>query len=91
VISLHVRRLELSVEALSIDPELMKGYTIAAKLYHDSPNLTDAEPILEASLDVTVQGASTSDRMAGSKADWHRGTSQVGQNKTDCLLICVFS
>jgi hypothetical protein len=70
-------RLDLSIEVLSIDPQLLSGYSVAAKLYHDSPDLTEAQPVLETTLDLTGQGPSTSDRMAGSKADWHRGTAQV--------------
>ncbi|KAA6422205.1 MAG: hydrolyzing O-glycosyl compounds [Trebouxia sp. A1-2] len=69
-------RLDLSIEVLSIDPQLLSGHSVAAKLYHDTPDLTEAQPVLETTLDLTGQGPSTSDRMAGSKADWHRGAAQ---------------
>ncbi len=72
-------RLDLSIEVLSIDSQLLSGHSVAAKLYHDTPDLTEAQPVLETTLDLTGQGPSTSDRMAGSKADWHRGTAQVSQ------------
>jgi len=70
-------RLDLSIEVLSIDPQLLSGHSVAAKLYHDTPDLTEAQPVLETTLDLTGQGPSTSDRMAGSKADWYRGAAQV--------------
>ena len=70
-------RLDLSIEVLCIDPQLLSGHSVAAKLYHDTPDLTEAQPVLETTLDLTGQGPSTSDRMAGSKAHWHRGTAQV--------------
>lgn len=70
-------RLELSVEARSLDPQLLSGHAIAAKLYHDSPDLSDAQPVLETTLDLEGQGPDTSDRMAGSQADWHTGAAKV--------------
>lgn len=74
-------RLELSVEARSLDPQLLSGHSVAAKLYHDSPDLSDAQPVLESTLDLVGQGPDTSDRMAGSQADWHTGTAKV-------LVLC---
>ena len=76
-----VHRLELSVEALSIDPQLLSRYCVAAKLYHDMSDLTEAQPVLEATLDLVGQGPNTSDRMAGSKADWYTGSAQVSPHK----------
>ena len=70
-------RFELSVEARSLDPQLLSGHAIAAKLYHDSPDLSDAQPVLESTLDLVGQGPDTSDRMAGSQADWHTGAAKV--------------
>lgn len=70
------------MEALSVDPQLLSGHAIAAKLYHDSPDLSDAQPVLESTLDLVGQGPCTSDRMAGSQADWHTGTAKVA------LLCC---
>ena len=74
-------RLKLSVEARSLDPELLSGHAIAAKLYHDSPDLSDAQPVLESTLDLVGQGPDTSNRMAGSPADWHTGAAKV-------LVLC---
>lgn len=71
----------MSVEALSIDPQLLSGYCVAAKLYHDMSDLTEAQPVLEATLDLVGQGPITSDRMAGSKVDWHTGSAQVSAHK----------
>ena len=76
-------RFELSVEACSLDPQLLSGHAIAAKLYHDSPDLSEAQPILEATLDLVGQGPDASDRMAGSQADWHTGAAKV------LVLRCV--
>ncbi|KAL3153868.1 hypothetical protein ABBQ32_013441 [Trebouxia sp. C0010 RCD-2024] len=69
-------RLELSVEAHSLDPQLLSRHAIVAKLYHDSPDLSNAEPVVEGSLDLVGQGLDTSDRMAGSEADWHTGAAK---------------
>ena len=82
-------RLEVSVEALSIDPQLLIGYCVAAKLYHDMSDLTEAQPILEATLDLVGQGPSTSDRMAGSKADWHTGSAQVSPHGRTCVGLVL--
>lgn len=65
------------MEACSLDPQLLSGHAIAAKLYHDSPDLSDAQPVLESTLDLVGQGPDTSDRMAGSQADWHTGAAKV--------------
>ena len=68
------------MDALSIDSQLLSGHSVAVKLYHDAPDFTEAQPLLEASLDLTPKGPSTSGRMAGSRADWHAATAHVSFN-----------
>ena len=77
-------RFELSLEARSLDPQLLSGHAIAAKLYHDSPDLSNAQPVLESTLDLVGQGPDTSDRMAGSQADWH-----IGAAKATCAVLVL--
>ena len=76
----------MSLEALSVDPKLLEGHTVAARLFHDSPNLADTQPIFEATLDLALQGPCTSDRMAGSKAEWYKGAAQVGLRKSVMIV-----
>ena len=71
-------RFELSVSALSINPQWLPGHLVTVKLYRDSPDLTESQPVLEATLDLKAEGPSTSDRMAGSPVDWQTGAAQVG-------------
>ena len=76
----------MSLEALSVDPKLLEGHTVAARLFHDTPSLADTQPIFEATLDLAVQGPCTSDRMAGSKAEWYKGAAQVGLRKSVMIV-----
>ena len=78
--------MELNVEARSLDPQLLRGHAITAKLYHDSPDLSDAQPVLESTLDLVGQGPDTSDRMAGSQVDWHTGAAKVAV--LCCAVLC---
>ena len=62
---------------LSLDVELLKQHKLEAKLYRDSGDLPDAQPIIHGTLALTMTGAITSDRMNGSSAKWHQASAQV--------------
>ena len=70
-------RLEVSTQVLGLDVEVLKQHKLEAKLYRDSADLTDVQPIIHDTLALTLTGASTSDRMNGSTADWHQTSAQV--------------
>lgn len=65
------------METQSIDPKLLSGHSLAVKLYRDLPEFAEAQPLLEATMDVVAQEVSSSERMTGSRADWHAGSAQV--------------
>ena len=62
---------------LGLDGEALKQHRIEAKLYRDSGDLSNAQPVVQGSLGLTVTDASTADRMNGSNATWLQATAQV--------------